>query len=166
MPAFANETIERLEMFGIRSDWSRPASTRLTALVDDVVEGRDPLAQRSPRRRAIRRCRRCVDGKRRQASSICADSELSVATDRDADASICAWPRWPAEIAPTRRASIRRTGPERVVLVVHCAANWLPGVELFAHREPRRRGRRRVFRAIRITALSRSLDPVSLSSTT
>ena len=69
MPAFADETIQGLEMvahaLGLLRHRFHEADA---ALVDDMVKGRDPLAQRVVHAaRSVRRRGRGVDGERRQA---------------------------------------------------------------------------------------------------
>ena len=67
MPALADETIQRLEIFahplGLLRHGLHEADA---AVVDDVVKGCDPLAQGVMHAaRSVRRCGRCVDSKRR-----------------------------------------------------------------------------------------------------
>ena len=69
MPAFAHETIQRLEMLAHLLRLLRHGVDEDDrALVDDMVERRDPLAERLMHvARSVRRCSRRVDGKRGQA---------------------------------------------------------------------------------------------------
>ncbi len=69
MPAFADETIQRLEIFAHALGLLRHGLHEADgALVDDIVKGRDPLAQRVMHAaRSMGRRGRGVDGERRQA---------------------------------------------------------------------------------------------------
>ena len=68
MPAFADETIERLEIFAHALGLLRHGLHESdAAVVDDLVEGRDPLAQRVVHAaRSVRRRGRGVADKRRE----------------------------------------------------------------------------------------------------